>query len=552
MADIHQRRKEWEETVLRRSLEKRDERKARFETDSEVEIDTVYSPDNVREIDYLEELGFPGRYPFTRGIYPTMYRGRVWTMRLYSGYASAFQSNRRYRYLLRRGQTGLSVAFDLPTQMGYDSDHPFAEGEVGKTGVAVDSLEDMAILFRGIPLDKVSTSMTINATAAVLLAMYYVVAERQGVSPHLLSGTVQNDILKEYIARGTYIFPPEPSMRLTTDIFSFCRQEMPKWNTISISGYHIREAGANAVQELAFTLANGIAYVQAALTSGLNVDDFATRISFFFNSHSDFFEEIAKFRAARRLWARIMKERFGARDPRSMMLRFHTQTAGSTLTAQQCDNNVVRVTLQAMAAALGGTQSLHTNSRDEALGLPTDDAARLALRTQQVIAYESGITDTVDPLGGSYYVEWLTTIIEEEVLEYLERIDSLGGALKAISSKFFQGEIERSAYKYQQEVEAKKKIVVGVNEFLDGEESAFRNVLKVDPKIRQGQIRKLGRLRSSRDQNRIRSSLLNLQKKAATDDNLMPHIIDAVKCGATLGEICDRFRDVFGVYKEKP
>jgi methylmalonyl-CoA mutase N-terminal domain/subunit len=552
VATIHQKRKEWEETALRTSLEKRGERKERFETGSDLEVDTVYSPDNVRQIDYLEELGFPGNYPFTRGIHPSMYRSRVWTMRLYSGYASAAESNRRYRYLLRRGQTGLSVAFDLPTQMGYDSDHSFAEGEVGKTGVAIDSIEDMAILFRGIPLDKVSTSMTINATAAVLLAMYYVAAERQGVLPHLLLGTVQNDILKEYIARGTYIFPPGPSMRLTTDVFSFCRREMPKWNTISISGYHIREAGANAVQELAFTLANAIAYVEHALTAGLNVDDFAGRISFFFNSHSDFFEEIAKFRAARRLWAKIMKERFGAKDPRSMMLRFHTQTAGSTLTAQQCDNNVVRVTLQAMAAALGGTQSLHTNSRDEALGLPTDDAARLALRTQQVIAYESGITDTVDPLGGSYYVEWLTTVIEEEVVKYLEKIDSLGGALKAISLKFFQKEIERSAYRYQQEVEKKEKIVVGVNEFSDTEESTSRNLLKVDPKIRISQTRKLRRLRSSRNQSRVQSSLVKLRKKAVTEENLMPYIIDAVKCGATLGEICDGFRDVFGVYDEKP
>lgn len=551
MARIPPKRREWQDTVLRRSLERRTERKTKFETDSDVEIDTLYAPDNVGEIDYLKELGFPGSYPFTRGIHPTMYRGRVWTMRLYSGYASATESNRRYRYLLKRGQTGLSVAFDLPTQMGYDSDHALAEGEVGKTGVAIDSLEDMVILFREIPLDKVSTSMTINATAAVLLAMYCVVAEKQGIPLHLLSGTVQNDILKEYIARGTYIFPPEPSMRLTTDIFSFCRERMPKWNAISVSGYHIREAGANAVQELAFTLANGIAYVEAALKTGLHVDDFAARISFFFNSHSNFLEEIAKFRAGRRVWARIMKDRFGAKDPRSMMLRFHTQTAGSTLTAQQCDNNVVRVTLQAMAAALGGTQSLHTNARDEALGLPTDESARLALRTQQVIAYESGIADTVDPLGGSYYIEWLTRTIEEEVFRYLNRIDSLGGALKAISSRFFQKEIERSAYRYQQEVERRQKIIVGVNEFAEGKEEVSQNLLKVEPKISQAQIRRLNKFRSSRDESKTKSSLVTLQKKATTDENLMPCIISAVKCCATLGEICDVFRDVFGVYEEK-
>lgn len=551
MKHIKQEKQEWEDTVLRKSLEKRAERNPKFVPDSDIEIDRLYSPADIEDMDYLEELGFPGSYPFTRGIHPTMYRGRVWTMRLYSGYATATQSNRRYRYLLERGQTGLSVAFDLPTQMGYDSDHPLAEGEVGKTGVAIDSLQDMETLLRGIPLDKVSTSMTINATAAALLAMYCVVAEKQGVPFQDLSGTVQNDILKEYVARGTYIFPPESSMRLTTDIFSFCKEKMPKWNTISISGYHIREAGANAVQELAFTFANGIAYVEAAVNAGMNVDDFAPRISFFFNSHNNFFEEIAKFRTARKVWATIMKERFGAKNPRAMMLRFHTQTAGSTLTAQQPDNNVVRVALQALAAVLGGTQSLHTNARDEALSLPTDEAARLALRTQQVIAYESGVTDTIDPLGGSYYIEWLTRTIEAEVLKYLDRIDSLGGALKAISSKFFRKEIELSAYRYQQQVEKREKIIVGVNEFTEGKGTVFQNVLNVDPKISQAQIRKLKKLRSSRNGGEVESSLLTLRNKATTSENLLPYVMNAVRCYATLGEICDVLRDVFGVYEEK-
>ena len=548
METLREKRENWENTVLKEALRRKAERQATFATDSGFVINRVYSPEDSETIDYLADLGFPGGYPFTRGIHPTMYRGRVWTMRLYSGYASAEESNRRYRYLLEQGQTGLSVAFDLPTQMGYDSDHPVAEGEVGKTGVAVDSLADMEALLREIPLDKVSTSMTINATAAILLAMYCVVAEKQGVPLHLLSGTVQNDILKEYIARGTYIFPPEPSMRLTTDIFSFCMERMPKWNTISISGYHIREAGATAVQELAFTLANAVAYIQAAIEAGLQVDDFAPRVSFFFNSHNNFFEEIAKFRAARKTWAHIMKHRFGAQDPRSMMLRFHTQTAGSALTAQQSDNNVVRVTLQALAAVLGGTQSLHTNARDEALGLPTNQSAKLALRTQQVIAYESGVTDTVDPLGGSHYVECLTRAIQEEVQRYLDRIDACGGALKAISSKFFQQEIERSAYRHQQQVEKREKPIVGVNTFVEEQEVLARDVLKVDPKIARAQRLALKKLRSTRSNEEVSRLLDALRDKASTDENLMPCIIECVKRYATLGEICDVLRGVFGVY----
>jgi len=511
----------------------------------------LYTPEHIKDLDYTRDLGPPGEYPFTRGVYPTMYCGRLWTMRQYAGYASAHESNRRYRYLLAQGQTGLSVAFDLPTQMGYDSDHPLSEGEAGKTGVAIDSLEDMEALFEGIPLDKVSTSMTINSTTSILLAMYIIVAERQGVSKRLLSGTVQNDILKEYIARGTYIFPPTPSMRLVVDTFEYCSKYLPKWNTISISGYHIREAGATAVQELAFTLANAIAYVKAAIERGLAVDSFAPRLSFFFNAHNNLFEEVAKFRAARRLWAKIMKQRFKAKAPRSCGLRFHTQTAGSTLTAQQPENNAIRVALQALAAVLGGTQSLHTNSIDEASALPSEESVRLALRTQQIIAYESGIRDNTDPLGGSYCIEWLTRDIEEKAMKYISKIDSIGGALKAIELGFFQKEIQESAYKYQKEIEAKKRTVVGVNEFVIKEEKQPKNVLKVRPEVIKEQIAKLKALRSKRDNAKVKAYLIDLQRAAQGEKNLMEPILKCVRSYATLGEICGVLREVFGEYKEK-
>lgn len=523
------------------------ERKAKFINASNVEVKRVYTPlDN--EGDYVDNLGLPGEYPYTRGVQPTMYRGRFWTMRQYAGMATAEESNTRYRYLLDQGQTGLSVAFDLPTQIGYDSDHLLAQGEVGKVGVAIDSLADMEILFNNIPLDKVSTSMTINAPAAVLLAMYIAVAEKQGVSMDKLSGTIQNDILKEYVARGTYIFPPAPSMRLITDIFAFCAANVPEWNTISISGYHIREAGSSAVQEVAFTLSDGIAYVQAALDAGLSVDDFAPRLSFFFNSHVDFFEEVAKFRAARRLWAKIMKERFGAKNPKSLMLRFHTQTGGSTLTAQQPDNNVVRVTLQALAAVLGGTQSLHTNSKDEALALPTEDSVRVALRTQQLIAYESGAADTADPLGGSYYVESLTNSIEDAAMELIIKIDDLGGAIKAIEQGYIQREIQESAYTWQKQIENKEKIVVGVNQF-QAKEAPPTGLLRVDASAEALQRKKLGELRSSRDNEAVDKSLRDLELAARGTDNVMPAILVAVSNYATLGEICGVLREVFGEYQ---
>jgi len=539
-------RETWEREILEPVLQRRPERRERFETHSGIEVKRVYTPQEA-EIDYIEDLGFPGQYPFTRGVYPTMYRGRLWTMRQYAGYATAEESNRRYKYLLSQGQTGLSVAFDLPTQIGYDSDHPLAEGEVGKVGVAIDSLEDMEVLFEGIPLDRVSTSMTINAPAAILLAMYIAVAKKQGVDPQVLRGTIQNDILKEYVARGTYIFPPQPSMRLITDTFSYCKENLPRWNTISISGYHIREAGATAVQEVAFTLANAIAYVEAAISVGLNVDEFAPRLSFFFNAHNDFLEEVAKFRAARRLWARIMKERFGAREPRSWMLRFHTQTAGCTLTAQQPDNNVVRVTLQALAAVLGGTQSLHTNSRDEALSLPTEKSVQIALRTQQIIAHESGVANTIDPLAGSYCIEALTNEIERRALEYIEKIDEMGGALAAIERGFIQREIQESAYRYQRAVERGEQIVVGVNEFVVEEETTLRR-LKVDPAVRERQIERLQALRERRDGEKVSALLGRLKRAAHTDENLMPLFVECVEAYATLGEICDVLRSVFGEY----
>ncbi|HDZ36275.1 MAG TPA: methylmalonyl-CoA mutase [Thermococcus sp.] len=550
LARIREEEKRWKETTVKKFVEKAPERKEKFMTDDGFEIKRVYTPADLGEDwDYIEKLGFPGEYPFTRGVYATMYRGRFWTMRQYAGFGTAEESNRRYKYLLEQGQTGLSVAFDLPTQIGYDSDHPMAEGEVGKVGVAIDSLWDMRILFDGIPLDKVSTSMTINSTAANLLAMYILVAEEQGVAQNQLRGTVQNDILKEYIARGTYIFPPQPSMRLTTDIIMYCAENVPKWNPISISGYHIREAGANAVQEVAFTLADGIEYVNAVIARGMDVDKFAGRLSFFFNAHNNFLEEIAKFRAARRLWAYIMKEWFNAKNPRSMLLRFHTQTAGSTLTAQQPENNIVRVAIQALAAVLGGTQSLHTNSYDEALSLPTEKSVRIALRTQQIIAYESGVVDTVDPLGGAYYIEWLTDHIYEEALKYIEKIQKMGGMMRAIERGYIQKEIAESAYKYQREVEEKKRIIVGVNEFIV-DEPLDVEILKVDPSIREKQIERLKKLRSERDNKKVEEALDRLRKAAETEDeNLMPYIIEAHRHLATLGEVTDVLREVWGEYR---
>src|SRR5689334_6977390 len=496
-----------------------------------------------------KDLGAPGEFPYTRGIYPNMYRGRLWTMRQYAGYATAEESNARYKYLLAQGTTGLSVAFDLPTQIGLDSDDPLALGEVGKVGVAIDSLEDMERLFAGIPLDEVSTSMTINSTAAILLSLYLAVARKQGVAFNKVRGTLQNDILKEYIARGTYIYPPAPSLRLVTDIFAYCAREVPNWNTISISGYHIREAGSTAVQEVAFTLADGITYVEAALAAGLAIDDFAPRLSFFFNAHNNLLEEIAKFRAARRLWARIMRDRFKARDPRSLMLRFHTQTAGSSLTAQQPEVNVVRTTIQALAAVLGGTQSLHTNSMDEALALPTEAAARLALRTQQVIAHESGIADTADPLAGSYAIEELTTEIESRAEEYLKKIDAMGGTLRAIETGYVQREIQEAAYRYQRAVESEDAIVVGVNKFQVDEEDAV-STLRIDPSLESAQVERVRALRARRDQDRCERSLASLDEAARSEANLLPSILDCVESYATVGEISNRLRKVWGEYKE--
>lgn len=543
-------RERWGKEVLSPTLSKAPERRKRFESTSGKEIERLYTPLHLEDFDYLRDLGFPGEYPFTRGVQPTMYRGRFWTMRQYAGFGDARESNNRYRYLLDYGQTGLSVAFDLPTQMGYDSDSPMASGEVGKVGVAIDSLEDMEVLFDRIPLGKVSTSMTINSTAAILLAMYVAVGEKQGVPAERLNGTIQNDILKEYIARGTYIFPPVPSMRVITDIFAFCKDRVSRWNTISISGYHIREAGSTAAQEIAFTLANGIAYVQAAIDAGMSVDSFASRLAFFFNAHNAFLEEVAKFRAARRLWGRIMRERFKAKDPRSWMLRFHTQTAGSSLTAQQPDNNVVRVTIQALSAVLGGTQSLHTNSRDEALSLPTEDSVRIALRTQQVIAHESGAGDTVDPLAGSYCIEALTSALEREAAEYIEKIDRMGGVIRAIDAGYVQKEIQDAAYRYQQEIERKERIVVGMNDFTVAEEAPGK-LLKVDPKIEKGQRKRLAELRRKRDNRTVRSALAALEKACRGKENVMPPILSAVRAYATIGEISDVMRGVFGVYRGK-
>lgn len=526
------------------------ERKDSFTTHSGITVKRVYTPKDVdtSEAAYEVRLGDPAEFPYTRGIQPTMYRGRFWTMRQYAGFGSATETNQRFRYLLEQGQTGLSTAFDLPTQIGYDSDDPMARGEVGKVGVAISSLADMELLLEGIPLDQVSTSMTINAPASVLLAMYIAVGEKQGVAPEKLTGTIQNDILKEYVARGTYIFPPKPSMRLITDIFSYCSEHVPNWNTISISGYHIREAGSTAVQEVAFTLSNAIAYVQAALDAGLEIDAFAPRLSFFFNAHNNFFEEIAKFRAARRMWAHIMRDRFGAKNPKSWQLRFHTQTGGSTLTAQQPDNNIVRVTVQALAAVLGGTQSLHTNSRDEALALPTEESARIALRTQQILAYESGVADMVDPLGGSYFIESLTDTLEQEAYAYIERIDEMGGAVAAIEQGFMQREIQQAAYQTQMAIEKGTEVVVGVNKF-EMQNEPHPELLRVNPELGRIQTERLQQLRQSRDQHLVQQSLDALAKGAQGTNNLMPLIVDAVKKYATIGEICNVLRAEFGEYR---
>ncbi len=529
-------------------LQKMPERKAEFVNTSGIPVQRAYTPLDMEGFDYLKQLGLPGQYPYTRAVQPTAYRGRFWTMRQYAGFATAEETNERYHFLLKSGQTGLSVAFDLPTQIGYDSDHPLAQGEVGKVGVCIDSLLDMERLFQGIPLDQVSTSMTINSPCAVILAMYLAVAEKQGVPFDKLRGTVQNDILKEYPARGTYIFAPRPSMRLITDIFAFCTKEVPQWNTISISGYHIREAGSTAVQEVAFTLANGIAYVEAAIKAGMKVDEFGPRLSFFFNSHSDFLEEVAKFRAARRLWAKIMKERFGAQDPRSLMLRFHTQTAGCSLTAQQPLNNIMRVAFQAMSAVLGGTQSLHTNSFDEALALPSETAVQVALRTQQVVAYESNVCDTIDPLAGSYYIENLTDAVEAKAQEYIDQIDRMGGAVAAIEKGFIQKEIGASAYKFQQEIERGERIIVGLNRFQTAEEK-FKDLLKVDPEVGAKQKAGLQKLKDTRDNAAVAQALAELKTAAEGTDNLMYPILKAVKAPATLGEICDTLRGVFGEYE---
>ncbi|ANC77787.1 methylmalonyl-CoA mutase [Fictibacillus phosphorivorans] len=542
--DKQQRIKEWQEKTTQ-SMNRFPERKERFHTSSDIEVERLYGTED--EHYPMESLGLPGEYPYTRGSQSTMYRARFWTMRQYAGFGSAEETNKRFRYLLDQGQTGLSVAFDLPTQIGYDSDHSMSRGEVGKVGVAIDSIEDMEALLKDIPLDKVSTSMTINAPASVLLAMYIAVAEKQGVAAEKLSGTIQNDILKEYIARGTYIFPPKPSMRLITDIFGYCQENVPKWNTISISGYHIREAGANAAQELAFTIANGLAYVDAAIEAGLNIDDFAPRLAFFFNAHNQFFEEVAKFRAARRMWAKLMKEHYGAKNPKSWQLRFHTQTGGSTLTAQQPDNNIVRVTTQALSAVLGGTQSLHTNSRDEALALPTEDSARIALRTQQILAHETGVADTVDPLAGSYYVEHLTDELERKANEYIEKINVMGGAVAAVEQGYMQREIHHTSYETQKKIESGQEIIVGMNKF-SIENEPQPELLRVDPTLGEKQKEKLQALKAKRDQNRVSAQLESLRAAAKSDDNLMPIIVECVKSYCTIGEICGVLREEFGEY----
>ncbi len=536
---------EWSENTLGPAKKRFGERKETFESDSGLEIDTTYDQGDLVEFDYEERVGYPGEYPYTRGVQPNMYRGRLWTMRQYSGYASPEESNKRYRYLLDEGQTGLSIAFDLPTQTGYDSDHPLATGEVGRAGVPISSLLDMETLFDGIPLDKVSTSMTINSTASILLALYIAVAKKQGVDPKTINGTIQNDILKEYIARGTHIYPPVPSMRLVTDVFKYCREHVPRWNTISISGYHMREAGSTAIQELAFTFSNAIAYVDAAVGAGLDVDDFANRLSFFFVAQSNLFEEAAKFRAARRMWAKIMRERFGAKNPRSWMLRFHTQTAGVTLTAQQPDNNVIRTTVQALSAILGGTQSLHVNSRDEALSLPTEESVQISLRTQQILAHESGVTETVDPLAGSYYVENLTDRLEAAAFEYIDEIDRMGGAVSALESGYQTREIHESAFKHQREVESEDRVVVGVNRYRT-DEPPIGKLQTIDPKETVKQIERVKRVRSERDSSVTQAALDRLKTIASGSDNTVPSILECVEAYATVGEIADVFRGIFG------
>jgi methylmalonyl-CoA mutase N-terminal domain/subunit len=548
LENLKKEKKRWEEDSLKKVLQTFPERKNEFTTISNMNIERLYTPEDLVKIDYLKDIGFPGEWPYIRGVQPTMYRGRFWTMRQYAGFGTAEDSNKRYKFLLDQGQTGLSVAFDLPTQMGYDSDHKICRGEVGKCGVAISSLQDMEVLFDGIPLNKVSTSMTINSTAMILLAMYVAVAEKQGIDQRELAGTIQNDILKEYVARGTYIFPPRQSMRLITDVFEYCSKNMPKWNTINVSGYHIREAGSTAVQEVAFTLADGIAYVEAAINKGLELDKFAPRLAFFFGSHNDLFEEIAKFRAARRLWARIMKDRFHAKSPKAMKLRFHTQTAGCSLTAQQPENNIVRVTIQALAAVLGGTQSLHTNSMDEAYALPTEKAVRIALRTQQIIANESGVTNTIDPLAGSYFVESLTNQIEEAAMRYIKKIDDMGGLLNAIERGFIQREITDSAYRYQRAVDKSEKIIIGINKYNTNEEINIET-LKVNPEVEEKQKRRLKSLRSKRDNEKVKRTLTEIRRVSSSEENLMPAILDAVKSYVTLGEICNVLKEVFGEYR---
>jgi methylmalonyl-CoA mutase N-terminal domain/subunit len=542
-------KQEWREKTLASVLKRSPERQEKFETTSGIEIDTFYGPEDISNFDYPRELGYPGEYPYTRGLQPNMYRGRIWTIRQYAGFGTAEDTNERYKKLLAEGQMGLSVAFHLPTQIGYDSDHPLSRGEVGKVGVAIDTLRDVEILFQDIPLDKVSTSMTINATAPILLAMYIVLGKKQGVEPAQLTGTVQNDTLKDYIARGTYIFPPRPSMRLTTDIISYSAKNIPRWNSISISGYHIREAGSTAVQEVAFTLANGIAYVQAAIKAGLDVDSFAPRLSFFFNSHINFLDEIAKFRAARRLWAKIMRERFKAQDPRSWMLRFHTQTAGVSLMAQQPMNNIMRATIETLAATLGGTQSLHTDSYDEAYATPSEEAATLSVRTQQLIAYESGVPDVVDPLGGSYYIEYLTDRIEEKATEYISRIDSLGGAVAAIEQGFQQREIQDASYKYQKMIEEGKQVIVGVNKYVS-DYARITNMLRVNPEVERKQKERLAQVKRDRDNGKVGQALKALEDVARGDDNTIPALIECVEAYATVGEMSDTLRKVFGTQRE--
>ena len=546
---IREKRTDWERSVYSKTIRENTERKQKFKNLSDIEIKNLYTPEDIPTLEYLQDIGFPGEYPFLRGVHPNLYRGRLWTMRQFAGFGSAEETNKRYHYLLEHGETGLSVAFDYPTLYGYDTDHPLARGEFGKCGVAISSLRDMQLLFDGIPLEKITTSMTINGPAAIIWAMYIANAENQGISKGNIGGTIQNDILKEYIAQKSYIFPPEPSMRLIVDTFEYGYKHLPRWNTISISGYHIREAGSTAVQELAFTLGDGVEYVKAAMHRGLAIDDFAPRLSFFFNAHNDFFEEIAKYRAARRIWAKEMKN-LGAKKPRSLWMRFHTQTAGCSLTAQQPEINIVRVTIQALAAVLGGTQSLHTNSMDEALALPSEKAVRIALRTQQIIAEESDVTDTVDPLGGSYYIECLTNKMEEETYKYFDRVEHLGGVIPAIEKGFFQREIAEAAYRYQKEIDENKRIIVGVNRFKLDEEPTIP-ILKMDEKGEERQIKRLQILRSERDASKVQKHLQRLRKAATGEENLMPYILDCVHSYATLGETCGVLREVFGEYKEQ-